>query len=51
MGDGGIGDVFVLKEDSVGHSFRIRLIDSIDTGTVVVRGGVYIPSVYSVVVP
>ena len=45
MGDGGICDVFVLKEDSVGHLFRIRLLDLEDMGTVVIRGGVYITSV------
>ena len=40
MGDSGIGDVFVLKENSFGHSFCICLLDSEDMGTVVVRGGV-----------
>ena len=51
MGDGGIDDVFVLKEDSVGHLFRIHLLDLKDMGTIVVRGCVYIPSIYCVVVP
>ena len=40
MGNGGIGDVFVLKEDSVGHLFRIIILDSTDMGMVLVRGGV-----------
>ena len=40
MGDGGIGDVFVLKEDSVGNSFHIIIIDSTDMVMVLVRGGV-----------
>ena len=40
MGDGGIGDVFVLKEDSVGQSFRIIILDSTEMGMVLVSGGV-----------
>ena len=40
MGDSVIGDMFVLKECNVGHSFCIRLLDSEDMGMVVVRGGV-----------
>ena len=40
MGDSVIGDMFVLKECNVGHSFRVRLLDSADMGTVVVRRGV-----------
>ena len=40
MGDGGIGDMFVLKEDGVGHSFCIHLLDLVDMGMVVVGGGI-----------
>ena len=38
MGEGGIDDMLVFKEDSFGHSLRIRLLNSADMGTLVVRG-------------
>ena len=50
MGDGEIGDVFLLEEDVVRHLFCIRFLDSTDMDTVVVWGGVEVPSVYGMVI-